>query len=351
MPIYLIFILIVSACLLIIYAFTRVYFLVFYNYSKEQFRHKPRLNLKTQKILLSDGYQLAYRFTTASQSKYLFICFHGLNGDMNDFRWFFKFAQNHRFSCVIFDQRNFGKNPRNSSFDLKQNLNDLITVIKLFKKHFPSQKMILVGHSLGTALLTHLMRLPAINRIVYAYVLTGIVISRKVYNPFVFLDFNLRNLISLVIGLLFYSQKVISLRNFNRNVALGIPIKSQKAFYTHLDRLRLPLYFFTQAAYYNYRLIHNFKFLRRQTPVLVMKQTRDVLVDKKAFTRFFQTQRQRLPKLKIGVAEGVEHALNSNYAVELRLQKIIKQWLAELEPKTLAPNITPHKSQDNQEKK
>ncbi len=347
------FLVIVLLIALFVYLLVRFYFLVFSRH--DQIRHapliKPHFAPDKSKIIMNDGYSLHCQLQTRSKSKYFFICFHGLNGSMNDFGWFTKVARRHAWSFCRFDQRNFGKNPANSSFDFKRNLEDGWAIIKLVKQTDPEVKIILLGHSLGSALITHLTLLPKVRRAVYGYVFTGIVVSRKLYNPFVFLEFNLKNFLSLIIGLFFYSQKVISLRTFNHNRALGVPLRFQKKLYSSLTRRQIPLYFFTQAAYYNYRLVHNFATFPNQMRILITKQTKDRLVDQTHFTTFLARQSKRLRHLKIALAHNVRHTISDDRKAGIKLGRLIEQWIVELEDKKNSAKSTPHKSPNNRVKK
>ena len=317
------------------YSLLRFYFLVYFDHSTSNKKtlRKPAFTKDKTKIIMNDGYPLNCKLKAYAKSRYFFICFHGLNGSISDFAWFANIARKNSLSFLIFEQRNFGDNTPNSSFDFKRNLIDCWTIIKLIKHQYPRAKIILLGHSLGSALITHLILLPKVRRLIYGYIFTGLVISRKVYNPFVFLEFNLKNLVRLFFGLFFNSRKVISLRTFNHNRQLGVPIRSQKKIYSTLTQRKIPLYFFTQAAYYNYRLVHNFRIFPSHIRILITKQSKDVLTDKRHLETFLQTQSRRFPHLTIVAAKDVRHTINDDHAAGIKLGHLILRWIVKLDGK------------------
>ncbi len=328
-----IIIILLTILLVLVYLLFRVYVLFFYNhYKKTKILKQSQFSKLNQRIILEDGYELNYQLKNYVKSKYFFICFHGLNESLKDFQWFSNFAKKHRFSYLSFDQRNFASNKRNSSFDLKRNFEDCIQIIKLIKITYPKKKIILLGHSLGSAICAYLATDKFIKANVFGIILTAIVFQKYIYNPFLFLQPNVKNVVNLLLGIFFFSEIVISLREYKQDAILGLTKKAHDNLFKNLNHKSIPLYFFAQAARYNKQIIMNLKHHQSsKIKFLIINHNKDHTTNLIGLNK--ELQKLKSANLVVKNALNAGHLINKSESTAKVINQLIFEWINEFDHK------------------
>ena len=295
-----------------------------YHYQVPKKAHQePQFSLLNRKIILDDGYELTYNMAIYPESTHFFIGFHGLGASKESFGWFVKHARENRYSYLFFDQRNFGQNQPNATFDFKRLIIDCQKIIQLVHKQYAqNQRIVLIGHSLGAAIIAELTCQPAIQKLVFGCIFIGCVFKRHI-NPFIFFELSFKNVLNLILAVLFSRNRVIA-PNFPKNLRT---IYYQE-YVTNIKKREIPLYYYSQSLQLSRNFAQNLADSQVKN-LLVFRLGRDFFANLKLFDSFFNNLKRQKPGLIIKSAPQTEHVFdNDNASVQL-ISRLISQWIAE----------------------
>ncbi|CAG7856972.1 hypothetical protein MCAMS1_01653 [biofilm metagenome] len=126
-------------------------------YSTIRANHIPRL---TDNLFVSDdGASLPLRrWLPTIKTKAVLIALHGFNDYSNFFASPGTYFSSQGIACFAYDQRGFGESPKRGHWaGTPRYINDLYTLLRLIREHYPSQPVYLLGESMGGAVIVTAM--------------------------------------------------------------------------------------------------------------------------------------------------------------------------------------------------
>lgn len=266
-------------------------------------------------ITLSDKYNVNYFSNFLPNMKTIIIGVHGLGCDKEDFKLAAKYFSEKNIGVFSFDQRGFGDNLSWKYKNLGIIIDDINEITKLIKNKYPNVKIVLLGESLGAALVGWMN--------IYGYNIDGIILSNFVTN-FYPIKINQKVFLQTLKGFFINSNTMI-------NLFFDPKLISNNKEYINLTNKR-----FTKNKGTNIKLLLQARYMSKrvakiitvqndaQIPVLIVQSKEDIFSNSKQITKNEKLWRQENITFRL-LAQG-KHAL-LNEPNNAQLFDICFQWI------------------------
>ena len=189
-------------------------FVLLFNYKLEKVPRLNEVEINKDFILLRDGETIDSYSFFSQKSDVLFIFFHGFGAHLHQFDWLKRYCQKHHFSLILPSRRHSGKNVDHvgTKYNLGIEANDYFDISQKARQMFPKHKIIVLGHSLGAALLAEFASWKKTQKLQLQFVIINTLTNFRALNPFNFIENSWKGIGLFFYGFFFKRRQILQLQ-------------------------------------------------------------------------------------------------------------------------------------------